>query len=101
MVKMIGRILSGMLLFLNNRGHALITLTGSRRQGERPRQLYFQLPTLLQRLREWDKHIRRLTASSENEGLGAAYDKRKWMEAYYGKQDTAASGRANGDVRHI
>ncbi|SCY03761.1 hypothetical protein SAMN05216420_10282 [Nitrosospira sp. Nl5] len=98
---MIGKILSRMLLFLNNRGHALITLTGSRCQAELLRQLYFQLRTVLQRLREWDKHIRRPTASSENEGLGAAYDKRKWMEAYYGKQDTAALRRVNGDGRHI
>ena len=101
MRKMIGRTLPGILLFLNNRGHALIRFIGSGRRAERLRPLYFRLCMASQLLQKWEKDIRRHTASSENEGLGAAYDKREWVEAYYGKSDTAASGRVNGDMRHI
>jgi hypothetical protein len=101
MRKMIGRTLSGIPLFLSNGGRALISLIGSGRLAEGLRPLYFPLRMVLQLSRNRDKDIRRSTASSENEGLGAAYDKREWMEAYYGKPDTAASGRVNGDMRHI
>lgn len=100
MDKMIGRILSGILLFLNNRGRAPISLMGSGREAEPRRPWYFQLRMALRLSRECNKDIRRPTASSENEGLGAPYDRRKWMEAYYGKPDTAA-GRVNEGMGHM
>lgn len=76
MRKIVGRALPDMLLFLNNYGHILISLIGSARRAERR------------------------AGASENEGLGATYDKRKWIEAYYDMPDTAALERINGDTFH-
>ncbi|MGH8762924.1 MAG: hypothetical protein ACREUR_06780 [Nitrosospira sp.] len=76
MRKIVGRTLPDMLLFLNNYGHTLISLIGSARRAERR------------------------AGASENEGLGATYDKRKWMEAYYDTPETAALERINRDTFH-
>ncbi len=49
----------------------------------RLRPLYFKLSRALREMRDWIRHLRIPGASVQHEGLGAVYDKRKWMENYY------------------
>jgi hypothetical protein len=57
----------------------LTAFTGSARL----RPLYFKLSRALREMRGWIRHLRTPGASVQHEGLGAVYDKRKWMENYY------------------
>ncbi len=82
MHKTIGRALSGTLFYLCH-GGVFIKLIGS----ERLRPLCYKLFQASLVVGGRSKGARRPNASSEDEGLGAAYDKRKWMEVYYGKSD--------------
>jgi hypothetical protein len=49
----------------------------------RLRPLYFKLSRAFPEMRGWIRHLRPSGASVQHEGLGAVYDKRKWMENYY------------------
>lgn len=89
MRRIIGRVLQkDTLLYLSNRTGIIISLFG--RITFRP--LYCKRYRVVQGVREWRDGIRRRHASSEAEGLGSTYDKRKWMEAYYGKPNKATGG---------
>lgn len=78
MSKFIWRATSQVFVYLHHfmgsfRGH-----TGR----ERFRPFYFRLPPVLQEMRDWTT-FPKPGSSSQHEGLGAVYDKRKWMENYY------------------
>jgi hypothetical protein len=45
--------------------------------------LYHKLPKIWEVLQDWRSRSRK--TSDPIEGLGAVYDKRKWLESYYGK----------------
>lgn len=89
MPKIIQRTLSGTLSVLRNHRDALISLAESARSWGRVHPSYQKLSPA----------SARDAASSEGEGLGAAYDKRKWVEAYYGTPDKAAPVRIKGGRR--
>ncbi|KIO47934.1 hypothetical protein [Nitrosospira sp. NpAV] len=91
MHRIIGRVLlKDTLFYLSNRTGIIIGLFG--RIWFRP--LCYKLYRVVQGVREWCDGIRQRQrqASGEAEGLGSIYDKRKWMEAYYGKPNKATSG---------
>ncbi|MDN5752794.1 MAG: hypothetical protein L0H15_05865, partial [Nitrosospira sp.] len=68
-------------------GSVFIRFIGSGRRSKRLHPLYYKWFQASQVMREWGKGVLRRNVSCEDEGLGAAYDKRKWMEVYYGKSD--------------
>jgi|GEM_PF-4680502 hypothetical protein len=47
--------------------------------------LYLKLSQASREIRDGAAHLRIAKASPEQEGLGAAYDKRNWYRNYYGK----------------
>ena len=54
---------------------------------------------IAQGLREW-RNGRQRHVSSETEGLGSTYDKRKWGEAYYAKPDKTMTGYSKRDMNN-
>lgn len=83
MRRIIGKVLLDTLFYLSHRAGAIISLIGQMRF----HPLCRKLSRVVQGLREWCEGFRQRHASSEVEGLGSAYDSRKWMEAYYEKPD--------------
>ena len=86
----IGKVLANTLFYLNDLVCAIIRL--ARLKWIYP--LYKKLSQASQTLRNgtqrnWQRH-----ALNEDEGLGAAYDKGKWMRAYYEKTDRSMTGRS-------
>lgn len=79
----IGKVLANTLFYLSDLVCAIIRLTSQKWIYP----LYKKLSQASQRLRNgtqrnWQRH-----ALNEDEGLGAVYDKSKWMKAYYKKTD--------------
>ncbi|MDQ3186393.1 MAG: hypothetical protein M3Q16_08095 [Pseudomonadota bacterium] len=95
MQKIIGGALSGTLFYLRNHIGAAISLAGLRRRAERFHLLYCKLVRVSQGLGKWSKDALRRNPLNEDEGLGAVYDKRKWMEAYYDKSDKTRCGHGD------
>lgn len=95
MRRIIGKVLLDTLFHLSNRAGAIISLIGRMRF----HPLCRKISCAIQGLREWRDGIRQRHASSETEGLGSAYDKRKWMEAYYENPDKATAGYSKQDIR--
>jgi hypothetical protein len=81
MLKILGRATSGVLSYLRDCVGTHITFSGSARFCP----LYLKLSNMLGELQDWRSRSRKTSAPIEHEGLGAVYDKRKWMESYYGK----------------
>lgn len=96
MRRIIGRVSLDTLLYLCNRIGVIINPIG------RPwfRPLCRKLFHIVQGLREWRNGVRPCHASSEAEGLGSTYDKRKWGEAYYAKPDKAITGYPEKDMNN-
>ncbi|SEK88439.1 hypothetical protein SAMN05216387_103291 [Nitrosovibrio tenuis] len=82
MRKIVGRATAGALSFLNDCIGTFISFSGSPRLCP----LYLKLSKALAELQDWTSRSRKTSAPMEHEGLGVAYDKRKWMENYYGNR---------------
>lgn len=83
MQKILGRATSGVLSYLRDCVGTHITFSGSGRLCP----LYLKLSDMLRKLQDWRSRSRK-TSEAEHEGLGAVYDRRKWMESYYGKHSS-------------
>jgi len=77
--KILGRAASGVLSYLSNYIGTFIRFSGSAWLCP----LYLKLSKMSGELQDWRSQSRKTGAPIEQEGLGAVYDKRKWMENYY------------------
>ena len=83
MHKTLERTITGVLSYLSDCIGTLISFSGSARLSP----LYLKLAKISVELQNWRNRSRKTSAAvSEHEGLGAVYDKRKWVENYYGKR---------------
>ncbi len=48
--------------------------------------LYLKWCQASRKIQDWTSQSRIRTAPVEHEGLGGIYDKRKWMQSYYGNR---------------
>jgi hypothetical protein len=80
MQNILGHAISRVLSYLRDCVGTHITFSGSARLCP----LYLKLSKMLRELQDWRSRSRK-TSEAEHEGLGAVYNKRKWMESYYGK----------------
>lgn len=82
MHKTLERTITGVLSYLSDCIGTLISFTGSARLSP----LYLKLAKISVELQNWRNQSRKTSAPVEHEGLGAVYDKREWVESYYGKR---------------
>jgi len=82
MRKRVERTTAGALSFLSDCIGTYISFSGSARLCP----LYLKLSKALGELQDWSSRSRKTSALIEHEGLGVTYDKRKWMENYYGNR---------------
>lgn len=90
MRRIIGKVSLGTL------SHAIISLIGRSWFHPLCRKLFH----IVQGLWKWRNGIRQRPVSSETEGLGSTYDKRKWSEAYYAKADKVMTGYSKRDMNN-
>jgi len=79
---LVGRATVGALSFLSDCIGTYISFSGSARLCP----LYLKLSKALGELQDWTSRSGKTSAPIEHEGLGVTYDKRKWMENYYGSR---------------
>jgi hypothetical protein len=82
MHKILERTITGVLSSLRDWIGTFISFSGSARVSP----LYLKLAKISVESQDWRNQSRKTRAPVEHEGLGAAYDKRKWVESYYGKR---------------